>query len=69
MFCRKELNAVRLQIDQCLEHLAEAETLPALGAWDGLEPRVISIGCALRLIARVYPRSADSHKHKNQQQE
>ena len=69
MFCRRELNSVRVQIDQCLEHLTEEETLPALGAWDGLEPRVISIGCALRLIARLYPKSSEGHQTNTNKQE
>ncbi len=59
-FCGRELEAIRLQIDQSLEHLANGETLAALGAWDGVERRLAFAGTALQLIARLYPNTLKS---------
>jgi hypothetical protein len=54
-FSKRELEAIRLPIDQSLEHLAKGETLAALGASDGLERRLAFVSHALQLIARLYP--------------
>lgn len=54
-FCRTELEALSLQIDQSLEHLSQGETLAALGAWSGVEPRLEFAGTTLQLLARLYP--------------
>ena len=61
-FCQKELQAVRLRIDQSLEHLAKGETLAALGAWDGIEKRLALADSALQLIARLYPNATQSQR-------
>lgn len=59
-YCQRELEAIRLQINQSLEHLAKGETLAALGAWDGMEKRLADADCALQLIARLYPNTLKS---------
>jgi len=61
-YCQRELEAIRLQINQSLEHLAKGETLAALGAWDGMEKRLTFVGCALQLIARIYPNEIKSQR-------
>jgi hypothetical protein len=60
MFCRRELSRVKVQIDWCLEHLAEGETLSALGAFDGMEERLPSLVAVVRLLAQLYPKSANN---------
>jgi hypothetical protein len=54
-FCRKELVVVKDQMEQSLKHLIAEETLAALGAWDGLERRIAFVGCALQILAQLYP--------------
>jgi hypothetical protein len=61
-FCGRELEAIRLQIDQSLEHLSMRETLAALGASDGLEKRLAFACCVLQLFARLYPNPSQSQR-------
>jgi hypothetical protein len=53
-------------MEQSLEHLITKETLAALGAWDGLERRVEFVGCALRILAQLYPNGISARAKKRQ---
>jgi hypothetical protein len=64
-FCRKEVIAVREQMEQSLEHLIAEETFAALGAWDGLERRITFVGCALEILARLHPSAIQPSRRKH----
>ena len=57
-FCRAELEAARLDIDESLEHLSQEETLAALGALVGLGARLALAGTALQLLGQLYPKTS-----------
>ena len=64
-FCRIELIAVRQQMEQSLEHLIAQETFAALGAWEGLERRITFVGCALQILAQLYPTGTHSTQRRH----
>jgi hypothetical protein len=60
MFCRRQLSSVKVQIDWCLEHLANGETLGALDALDGVVAMLPRLDAAVYLMAQLYPKTANN---------